>query len=183
MTATATQTPRDRFAACAYCCRLLGRALQNELRAICLTAQALLCDDSQRVGDGRGQAACRRRAAPIAVRAVTANATAPDAAIGWRTTRLQHSSDRHAVAWSPRQRHNRGTTAARQPRDKPCSAAGTSRSKRHSGSYRSAGTIVADPTAVGHAAAGDLQASCAHGDHGRRGCTAIGSARRSGSRC
>jgi hypothetical protein len=87
VTVTATQTPHDRLAACAYCCRLLGRALQNELRAICLTAQALLCDDRQRVGDGRSQAACRRRAAPITARAVTANATGPDAAIGWRTTR------------------------------------------------------------------------------------------------
>jgi hypothetical protein len=48
---------------------------------------------------------------------------------------------------------------------------------------RDSRATVVDPTAVGHAAAGDLQASCAHGHHGRRGCTAIGSARRSGSRC
>jgi hypothetical protein len=46
--ATATQTPRDRLAACAYCRRLFGRALQNELRVICLTAQALLCPRTER---------------------------------------------------------------------------------------------------------------------------------------
>ncbi len=42
VTETATQMPRDRLAACAYCRRFFGRALQNELRVICLTAQALL---------------------------------------------------------------------------------------------------------------------------------------------
>jgi hypothetical protein len=39
---TATQMPRDRLEACAYCRRLFGCALQNELRVICLTAQTLL---------------------------------------------------------------------------------------------------------------------------------------------
>jgi hypothetical protein len=72
--------PDDRLAACAYCCLLLGRALQNELRVNCLTTQALLCGDRQ-----RATARLPAAAAPIAARAVTANATAPDASIGWRT--------------------------------------------------------------------------------------------------
>jgi hypothetical protein len=45
---TATQTHRDRLAAFAYCRRLFGRALQNELRVICLTAQALLRPRTER---------------------------------------------------------------------------------------------------------------------------------------
>jgi hypothetical protein len=40
--------PCDRLAACAYCRRLFGRALQNELRVICLTAQALLRPRTER---------------------------------------------------------------------------------------------------------------------------------------
>jgi hypothetical protein len=52
VTATAAQTPRYRLAACSYCSRLLGRALQKELRFISLTAHALLCCDRQRVCDG-----------------------------------------------------------------------------------------------------------------------------------
>ncbi len=50
MTETASQThqARDRLAACAYCRRLFDSALQNELRVICLTAQALLRPRTER---------------------------------------------------------------------------------------------------------------------------------------
>ena len=41
VTATVTQMPRDRLAACAYCRRLLGRALQNELCFISYSATQL----------------------------------------------------------------------------------------------------------------------------------------------
>jgi hypothetical protein len=56
-------------------------------------------------------AACRRCAAPIAARAVTANATAPDSAIGW-SAQLRSPCSRMVATTAAQQRHDSGATAA-----------------------------------------------------------------------